>query len=404
MTTEISIIEQAKTELPNAPAVIAKNQSYLTVYQKSAEKLKTKAEAELTEAGRLTEATDLELNKWQVSAKLAINAANEARTPITQLLTKIAKSFTSIEAEFDTLYKSIQAPRDRSAKAIAVENARIAAEAQAKLDKAKERVDLDATIEIQLRTKYAIELEADKTYLKNTLNNLTLSDIDQAQSVIEVLTPQFKLDRWVISNPIPRFHTEIEVAEMVKALQELRYETVAEHYSRVMEATKTDVINTLPLKKFDLQEFAKAGLEEQNRITKLAKDKAAKDKADKEIAAEQEAANIAEQVERNKEIAAEKVNDQHAMTVMSATKSAPVLKSYTINVTGKLGWKEIANFWFTHGAPEEDLESFGKKSLSQMKTFAEKFAHKNGVKIESSNLVYEEEVKAVASAKLTKAA
>jgi len=208
----------------------------------------------------------------------------------------------------------------------------------------------------------------------------------------------------VISNPIPRFHTEIEVAEMVKALQELRYETVAEHYSRVMEATKTDVINTLPLKKFDLQEFAKAGLEEQNRLTKLAEDKALQAKADQLLAAEQEAANIAEQVERNKEIAAEKVNDQHAMTVMSATKSAPVLKSYTINVTGKLGWKEIANFWFTHGAPEEDLESFGKKSLSQMKTFAEKFAHKNGVKIESSNLVYEEEVKAVASAKLTKAA
>lgn len=77
---------------------------------------------------------------------------------------------------------------------------------------------------------------------------------------------------------------------------------------------------------------------------------------------------------------------------------AQVRSGYNIAVTHPAGWVTIFQLWFEKEGKNLGVDVLGRKSLNQMKGWAEKHALKDGEKITSPYVKYEETFKTVAKA------
>ncbi|MFL5809215.1 MAG: hypothetical protein ACJ749_06805 [Flavisolibacter sp.] len=77
------------------------------------------------------------------------------------------------------------------------------------------------------------------------------------------------------------------------------------------------------------------------------------------------------------------------------TPSPETRNSFEITVTHPAGWVELFQFWFQREGCKMKIDDMGKKSLNQMKAYAEGVAKKDDVKIESKFLRYETAIKSV---------
>ena len=74
---------------------------------------------------------------------------------------------------------------------------------------------------------------------------------------------------------------------------------------------------------------------------------------------------------------------------------AEARQGYDIIVVHQAGWVQIFQLWFEQEGKNLPIDKIGNTKLDQMKSWAEKQAHKTGTKIESKFLKYEETFKAV---------
>ncbi len=389
--------------------VLGKNSGILGVYRNAGKKLLARVEAEKKD-GKLPQALDDAMNKWQVSAKIAIKTMNEERSPITQTLDKIKKAFTTVENELSALYEEIQAPRDASALIIQQEETKARLEEQRKLDSNKERIELAAKFEEAVRNGYAADLAADKAYLIGKFNAITLENYATAAAEITNFAGTvYTIARWdkLDLAITPQFMTAEELTNMKVNSKAGKFDSTAEHYKKSMEQLKAHLISGLEHRKSELEAIAAAGLEEKERLQREMDDRIAAEKKEAEDKVAAEAKVESDRIAAEKEAALGNAEIEHEINILSSASTAPTtgptLDGCEIEVLNKLGWKEIVNFWFINAAPTEELSKFDKKTLTQMKAYAEKAALK-GVKITSENLKYNDKVKAVASSKRAQAA
>lgn len=391
-------VEEITSTMTNAGEILTKNGSLVEKAVNGGQILIDTAESGMSDE------LDTKMNEWQVKAKDALKIMNERRSPVTQLMTKIAKSFTSQEAlidpsKSDSTFSKVQGIRNSWARDKAEKKRVAEAEIIRKQNIANEKIEVVAIIEQQIRSIFNSKIYEFKAFYTKIFNEATLENFVDASAKIENAKLSYPMDKFmdltvsVSASYIPKE----ELNEIILNKRNDLYPVLNADFHESIESLKIELKDKLPSKKTELENIAKAGEAEKKRLeeakrqredleARLAKEEQAKAQADAQakIDAEKEMGKVNNLFEAQTSIAEIKEDEN------------PVRESYSIEVLNKAGWMQIVSFWFENEANTLELDKFEKKTLLQMKSFAEKSALKDDKKkIVSNHLVYQEEFKAV---------
>jgi hypothetical protein len=401
-TTEISNInvEEISTTMENAGLILVANETLADKAVKGGQAL-----LDTIEGGEMTDEIDSALNTWQIKAKDAVKLLNGRRAPITQMMTKLAGYFTAQENKLDpkkadTVAAKIQSARDKWATFKAAEQRKKEQEILRQQNIAKERISLKADIQSHIRSIFNQKLSAFKTDIQNKYNQLTLENFEEIKAYISQRPVLYPIDafRKIAPAVFGAFLDPAEVEKMIYDERELLYDELAAVFQENIEVEKSNTLELIPSRILELKEIAKAGAAEKKKLEAAAEarriaeeQRLAKEKSDQEL---KDKANVAAVVQM--ETASTLFDTTAAMAEVKET-AGKAKSAEKINVLSTDGWGAIFIFYFEKEGKGLSVEEFGKKTMNQMKAFAEKQANKIGEKIDNPFVIYEEEVKAVTS-------
>lgn len=395
---EVIKFEEISSTLMSAENVLISNR---TLFEKAESKAKTLLDT--IEAEGMSDEMDAEVNDWQNKAKTALSINNERRSPITQLLSRISKEFTSLENPLDpqkpdSYFSKLQLHRNKFAKQ--KEEARKAKEAEI-LRKQKadaERIQLKAEAESQIRKAYNTKLFSFKSYLSKLVNDSTLETIAENKAKIEKVSIDYPRDKFnelecfIVSNIIDT----VEIERIISTTRINLYDEMSANFRENMEVEKQSSLDLLPSKKKELERIAKAGAEEAERLRKEAENRKKIEEQKLQIQQEEQAKADKARLEAEQQMNnAQTLFDTASQMAEVAESATKVKKSYIIEVKDVAGWGAIFMFYFEKIGMKLDVETFGKKSLNQMKKDVEKIANTTSEMIEHASVEYVEDVKAV---------
>jgi hypothetical protein len=402
-TTEIQRIDvnEVASTMTGAPEVLTKNENLALKAVNGAQQLLDTIEAE-----GMSDELDAALNTWQVKAKDAAKLMNTRRSPITQIMTKMAKYFTEQEgkldpAKADSIYSKVQLKRNEWARKKAEEQKAKEAAILKQQNIEKERISIVADIQTSIRSVYGEKLMAFKKAIINKYNSLTLENVEEVKAYINQRGVVYPLDKFREIQPavFPEYLDKAEVEKLVYDEREKLYDELSANFRENLEAEKLTYLDLIPSRINELNEIAKAGAEEKRKLEEAAqkrKEEAeAKLKQDKLDQEERDRQKIKSESEMA--TAGTLFNSAAAMAEIKNDSPARVREGYKITVHNAAGWGALFLFYFEKEGQKLDVETFGKKTMNQMKAFCEKHAHKTGEKIDSDHLFYEEDFKAVAT-------
>lgn len=401
-TTALSHInvEEISTTMENAGLILVANETLADKAVNGAQALLDTIEAE-----GMSDELDASLNEWQIKAKKAVTTLNTRRAPITQMMTKLAGYFTAQENKLDpkkseTVADKVQKARDQWATFKANQKKKEEQEILRKQNLAKERIAIKADIQSSIRAIFNQKLSDFKRSIANKYNMLTLENRAEIEQYIKDRPIVYPVDAFRKLEPTvyASYLDQAEVDQMIIDEREALYDELAAMFRENMEVEKSNTLELIPSRILELKEIAKAGAEEKARLEKVAADRAYADEL--RLKKEKE-----EQEARDKAAVQNTVALETASTLFDTTAQLAEIKenagkskvSEKINVLSTDGWGAIFIFYFEKEGKGMSVEDFGKKTLNQMKAFAEKHNNKSGEKIDNPFLVYEEEVKAVTS-------
>jgi hypothetical protein len=349
-------------------------------------------------------AIDQRSNKFLANCGVAQDEMQESRKAITQLMDMIKKMFTEeenkLDVKKDTVPAKIQLRRNAYAKQLHEEQERKRKLAEEKAAKAKEEVEIRSFVKNQIANCLLDFLSKKKIAVTNSFNSITLNDFDEKAGRLKLLPTAFPLDKLheIIKYTAPRYyrHTDSEF-QTIQGSEHAQYDfpSFYNEYGRQMAELKLSLLDQLPSKKEELERMAAADEAEKIRLEneRLNREAAEKKRLEEETAA----AKKAEEEKAELEKAAGTAQLLFDQTVDSSitTPTPETRQGYDIIVTHPAGWVEIFQFWFQREGCKMKIEDIGKKSLNQMKTYAEGVAKKDNVKIESKFLRYETSIKSV---------
>lgn len=403
-TTEIQRVNVTEvTEImAGAGLILDKNENLALKAVKGAEEL-----LDTIEGQGMSEEIDAALNAWQVKAKEAIGLMNMRRSPITQIMTRIAKHFTELENKLDpskseSVYSKVQAQRNAWAKQKAIEAKEKEAEILKQQNIAKEKVSFKALVETHIRTIYNGKLLTFKQHAVKIYNNLTIQNVAEVKAAINDVKVNYPLDAFNKIEPasaVAYYLPAEDQNEIIVAVRDNLYDELSANFRENMEAEKERLLDLIPSRVNELKEIAKAGEAKKKELEAEAeRRRVADDLRQKQEAAAQEAkdkANIAANIQM--ETATTLFDTAAQLAQVKEESTGKAREGYKINVLNAAGWGAIFMFYFEKEGQKLDVETFGKKSLNQMKTFCEKHAMKENEQISSDALQYEEVFKAVAT-------
>jgi hypothetical protein len=403
-TTEIqrvNVIEVAEI-MAGAGLILDQNENLALKAVKGAEEL-----LDTIEGQGMSEEIDAALNAWQVKAKEATVLMNKRRSPITQIMTKMAKYFTELENKLDpskpeSIYSKVQAERNAWAKQKAIEAKEKEAEILKQQNIAKEKVSFKALVETHIRTIYNGKLLTFKQHAVKIYNNLTIENVAEVKGAINEVKVNYPLDAFNKIEPasaVAYYLPAQDQQEIIVAVRDALYDELSANFRENMEAEKERLLDLIPSRINELKEIAKAGEAKKVELEAEAeRRRVADDLRQKQEAAEQEArdkANIAANTQM--ETATTLFDTAAQLAQVKEESTGKSREGYKINVLNAAGWGAIFMFYFEKEGQKLDVETFGKKSLNQMKAFCEKHAMKENEQISSDALQYEEVFKAVAT-------
>jgi hypothetical protein len=393
-------VEEISTTMENAGLILVSNETLADKAVKGAHQI-----LDTIEGDGMSDDLDAAANEWQIKAKSAVKILNERRAPITQMMTKLAGLFTAQENKLDpkkadSVAAKIQASRDQWATFKSQEKKKKEQEILKQQNIAKERISLKADIQSHIRTIFNQKLSAFKTDIQKKYDQLTLENVDEIKAYISQRPVLYPIDAFrKITPPVFGAYLEVsEVEQMVYDERELLYDELAAVFQENIEVEKANTLEVIPSRIIELKEIAKAGAAEKKKLEAAA-----------------EARRIAEEQRLAKENADQELKDKAAVQNNVAMETAGTLFNTTaqlaevkenagkakvaekINVLSTDGWGAIFIFYFEKEGKGLSVEDFGKKTLNQMRAYAEKHNNKTGEKIDNPFVIYVEEVKAVTS-------
>lgn len=398
-TTELIKVEEIKSTMAGAGEMIAKNEAMLA-------RAVTKAKLLIdTAASGMSDELDAEINTWQVKAKEALKLMNERRAPITQLMTKMAKVFTTMEADLDptkptSYFSQAQNLRNEWAKEKQAIQRRKEAEILAKQQKEKETIAMRSEIAKQVRDLYNNKLFSFKKFVSDKFNSLTLENTVEVKDAINKLTVNYPVAKFneLVPTLFAIHLSKEELDALIVEERDALYNELSANFTENMEAAKSDAIDKIPSRINELKAIAKSSAAEKDRLEKEAADRQEREAA--KLKADQEAQRLADEkrIEDQKKMdeAAAAFEKEAAIAQLSSEQSK-TKESYVIEISDAQGWGALFLFWFEHegkGLAPADIE---KKTMKQLKAFAEKKAGIKGgaVFIDNPYVEYIEDLKAV---------
>ncbi|WP_433863209.1 hypothetical protein [Sphingobacterium thalpophilum] len=389
--------EEVSSTLMQAGDILAKNTKLSLSAQSAAQSLLDTAEAE-----GMSPELDKRMNDWQVKAKEALKKNNERRTPITQLLTRISREFTALEnpldpSKPDSIFSKLQL--HRNAYAAAKERERKAKEAEIlrKQNVEKERAEIAAEVEKQIRSIYSEKLMQFRSGITKILSSMTPENFAEKAEKIRSIAVDYPRDKFNEITPVvfPKFLDSVEVERIVIASRVKLYDELSANFREIIEADKQAAIDELPSKKKEIERLAKASAEEAEKIRQQQAER--ERLANEKLKLEQEEAEKQAQakIEAEKTLNNAQTLFDTAHQIAEINDEAKVKKSYVIEVKDVAGWGAIFMLYFQEIGMSLSVEDFGKKSLNQMKKELEKIANKNGEMLDHPSIRYVEDVKAV---------
>lgn len=404
-TTEIQKVNVTEITATMAltSQVLVANESLADKAVKGAQQLLDTIEAE-----GMSDELDSALNAWQLKAKSASVIMNDRRSPITQVMTRMAKMFTELEnkldpSKTDSVFTKIQKIRNGWAQQKALEAKQKADAILKQQNVAKERISIVADIHTQIRKIYNGKLLQFLQAIQTAYGQLTLENAEEIKKNITVRPVTYPVDKFRELTPsVFALYLEKDELESIIAVErEKLYVDCAADFKLKMEAEKANVLELIPSRLKELRTIAEAGEAEKLRLEGIATqrtlDAANKLKQDAKEAEEKSKLEIANATQMS---TAGVLFDATAQMAEIKEEKAKVREGYKINISNSAGWGAVFMFYFEKEGQKLTVDDFGKKSLNQMKAFCEKHAMKTGEFISSDSLEYEEVFKAV----VTKAA
>lgn len=380
MNTALTII--TPNDLQSADQVLTTNKSYVEKYKKKYDVLIERANKE---GVKLTPETDAAINDYLASAKKAVGVMETDRKPWTKKAQDFVALFTVEENKLKADYfTGLQAVRDASVRAYAIEEAENRKVEAAKLAKEKLKVELLANAEAQIRTAYANRLRDDKAELLAHYEGITLDLIDGLADILENIDGDFKQEYWegINATITGQGLTDEELADIATKAKEGKFEKVKPHYEAEIKSYAEHLLSLLPERRKELQEGnATCEAADKLREDALLLEQQQADASEKTTAAAIQTNTTAVIIDQQIDQARRSIGVPKAQTI----------ESYNIVVLERNGWAEIFKLFLTH-SDEQDL---GKVKMDAMKVYAERIAKSSGIKIDSPYIQYEAKYKAV---------
>ncbi len=286
-TTSVVKIEEFKSLISQAPTALAENNtSYTKAIAKGNELI------ELAKQG-MNDVIDDEIASYITKAKNTKKIMNEKRSPFTQMMTLLAKEFTSLESGIDKPIDTLQAFRDGHATNKIKERQAAERLAQLKLAKEQEAIEIERLYRIGYSTASSEYILNFKTSKNEWFNALTLLTVDNASAEIAQFDNRLSDAQFVFPVQIPltvQYHSIEEKVMITGGLaQQLCYTSMADFKTAIAEY-KRELTDMLPSKKNQLEEVerqriadikAKEDEKERKRLADIAAEQA-KQKAELE--------------------------------------------------------------------------------------------------------------------------
>lgn len=393
-------VEEFTSIIQTAPMILKKNQESVQNCEKAAKALLDTIEGN---GGIDSDELDEKVSSFIAKARITVKNMNTRRSPLTQLLTKVAKEFTTLENEINptnagTSSAKLQTFRDKyAARKLAEQRIREAEERKRQAFE-NEKVEYRTDLALSMQKYFSSYFEGQAVELDNLFAFLTLENFDiQSKQVAEFSTnynsgahfKDFKDDFKFVhldQNTINAIKGEVARPLLKEYEQKFRND---------IQSMKDDLVIKLPSKRKELE-----------RIAELKKhDAEAAKRAEEAAKLRQEDEDRKREEERRKREAEDKLKleaqasqadifasfNQTAAAAPTTISTAKVTKK--IKVNNAKGFLEVYQMWFIgEGAslPIAELEKIHKKML----TYCEKKANKDDEFIQSVFVEYDDEVKA----------
>lgn len=335
--------------------------------------------------------------------KVTVKKMNENRSPLTQLLTRVAKEFTTLENEINptnanSIPAKLQEYRNRyAAKKLAEQKAIEEAERKRQAVE-NERSEYRADLALSLERHYSLYFNDLSGQLMNLFNTIDLWRFEANAAAIQGFSTEYPaqdhfskfLDKFRSVYLSPDDKSQIK-REVVPGLMQ----DCTRRFSEDMKQLKDDLLLKLPSRKRELQNIEE--LRNQNAAAAAEAEKAAAERAAAERAkleAERSRREEEERLKREAEAAQAEMLASFNQTAAAVETSIPDAKvSKKIQINNAKGFLEIYQMWFIDEGSKmsiADLEKIHKRMI----TYCEKKANKDGELITSAFVQYVDEVKA----------
>ena len=408
---------------------------------------------EKVESDGMSDDLDALIAEYIKSVKQVTKAMSDNRTGVTQAIDPVKKYFTTIENEVsvkntESIPYKLQQKRDEYARYKIEEERKREAERQRLAAIAAAKVKLASDVKNECYRLLASAQSSAIGYLNNLFSCVSLDTQANDKDVLEHFPTSVdftdNIKNYVCKESV--LTDNIEIRQIINAAYNEVKEEIVNSYTTTIKQTKDDLLLKWDSKIAEL-EAAKKAEEERQRLIREAEEarkkaeeaerKAREAKEEEERAkAQAEAARLAEErakaqaeqeriareeAERKaameeadriaKEEAERKLREEaeirqqqqaiddaqaQAAALFDGMDEQTVVKAKVkkvIKVTGRRGWIEILNFWWAHKAQSMPIEEIERK-LGFAKKECEKLANKEELFINSSYIIYDDDITA----------
>lgn len=393
-------VEEFNQIMQSAPATLQRNQASVSACNQAGQALLDTIEAT---GGISSDELDTTVSEYLAKTKITVENMNKRRKPLTQLLTTVSKSFTSLESAIDIKsattipYKLQQARNQYAAKKLA-EQKRKEEEARRKQMLENEKAQYRSDITIMLDMVYAKYVEKHINALNNMFNRATLITYNDVCRQISETSTNFSWSAFVenVSDNKQTFYIDAETRKAIKsevAMQKKR--DFAERYHFEIEGIKQDLIDKLPSLRKQLEEqeeLRRTNAPEAARMEEERKQREAEERKKQEEERKLREEEAKAKAEAEKAAAEVQAAFDFSAASMSPTPTKAKVKK-KIQVTNPQGFMQVYQMWFMRegiNMSMEDLEKIHKKMI----TYCEKVVNKDGEQIQSAFVKYVDDVTA----------
>ena len=353
------------------------------------------------EESGMNDELDTLMSEYQAKLRATYKMIYEARRPFTQIVDEVKKEFTVLEADIDPAGKSnvfanvqkvrniyvtekVEAQKKKEAEMLRLQNME------------KERIEIAKQVDIAINADFNNYLSGVKKAMNNIFEGMSLESsktVGKTLAATPVTLSKVMFDGFAKRHFFVNYIAPMEVNGIISEKKtESRYADLNDVCSIDLMEYRKELIEKVPSKVKELEAIAAAGKEEAERLQKEATERQIIETARLQTESDRKAKEAAQNAEIE---AAGKTLEATINTQATLFTEAPKTKDgYLIEVVHRAGYGLLFQFWFEKEGNGLSVDKIEKKTLGQMKLFAENWAIKNDVKITSPLLKYHETYKA----------